>query len=168
MTEVEAAVAAAKETTVFLSYFEDLPDYRQKGKVAYPLDKVLLLCWRRRWRGRRPWPTCPALGRPSWGCCGGFAASLTAGLRIISWASFSPNSPNRVSALLRRLDGGGDEHIGGGDRHRRQDGAALLPEERRRRAYSCRLAWTKKPSPATSPHDPFSRFPWVPAEARVD
>jgi predicted transposase YbfD/YdcC len=34
---------AVKETTVFLSYFEDLPDYRQKGKVAYPLDEVLLL-----------------------------------------------------------------------------------------------------------------------------
>ena len=43
MTEADAAVAAAKETTVFLSYFTDLPDYRQKGKVAYPLDEVLLL-----------------------------------------------------------------------------------------------------------------------------
>jgi len=28
---------AVKETTVFLSHFEDLPDYRQKAKVAYPL-----------------------------------------------------------------------------------------------------------------------------------
>jgi len=43
MTGAEATVAAAKETTVFLSYFGDLPDYRQKGKVAYPLDEVLLL-----------------------------------------------------------------------------------------------------------------------------
>ena len=32
-----------QETTVFLSHFEDLPDYRQKGKVAYPLDEVLLV-----------------------------------------------------------------------------------------------------------------------------
>jgi predicted transposase YbfD/YdcC len=39
----EGDVTAVKETTVFLSYFEDLPDYRQKGKVAYPLDEVLLL-----------------------------------------------------------------------------------------------------------------------------
>jgi predicted transposase YbfD/YdcC len=38
-----AAVDAVGETTVFLSYFQDLPDYRQKGKVAYPLDEVLLL-----------------------------------------------------------------------------------------------------------------------------
>jgi len=43
MTGTDAAAEAAKETTVFLSYFEDLPDYRQKGKVAYPLDEVLLL-----------------------------------------------------------------------------------------------------------------------------
>jgi predicted transposase YbfD/YdcC len=43
VTEGDAAVGAVKETTVFLSYFEDLPDYRQKGKVAYPLDEVLLL-----------------------------------------------------------------------------------------------------------------------------
>jgi predicted transposase YbfD/YdcC len=43
MREGEAAAAAVKETTVFLSYFEELPDYRQKGKVAYPLDEVLLL-----------------------------------------------------------------------------------------------------------------------------
>ena len=43
MTEGEAAAGAVTETTVFLSHFEDLPDYRQKGKVAYPLDEVLLL-----------------------------------------------------------------------------------------------------------------------------
>src|SRR5208337_3149418 len=43
MTEGDAAAGAVRETTVFLSYFGDLPDYRQKGKVAYPLDEVLLL-----------------------------------------------------------------------------------------------------------------------------
>ena len=39
----DAALGAVKETTVFLSHFEDMPDYRQKGKVSYPLDEVLLL-----------------------------------------------------------------------------------------------------------------------------
>ena len=43
MTEGDAAAGAVRETTVFLSYFEALPDYGQKGKVAYPLDEVLLL-----------------------------------------------------------------------------------------------------------------------------
>jgi predicted transposase YbfD/YdcC len=32
------------ETVVFLSYFKDLPDGRQSGKVKYPLGEILLLC----------------------------------------------------------------------------------------------------------------------------
>ena len=32
------------EATVFLNHFKDLPDPRQRGKVVYPLDEVLLLC----------------------------------------------------------------------------------------------------------------------------
>ena len=43
MTEGDAVVGAVKETTVFLSHFREMPDYRQKGKVAYPLEEVLLL-----------------------------------------------------------------------------------------------------------------------------
>jgi predicted transposase YbfD/YdcC len=35
---------AIAETVVFLSYFKDLPDPRQRGKVMYPLAEVLLLC----------------------------------------------------------------------------------------------------------------------------
>jgi len=31
------------ETTVFLSYFKDMPAHRQAGKVTYPLDEILLL-----------------------------------------------------------------------------------------------------------------------------
>ena len=41
--EEAATAGAVNETTIFLSHFEDLPDYRQKGKVAYPLDEVLLV-----------------------------------------------------------------------------------------------------------------------------
>jgi predicted transposase YbfD/YdcC len=32
------------EAVVFLRYFSDLPDARQRGKVMYPLEEVLLLC----------------------------------------------------------------------------------------------------------------------------
>ena len=35
---------ALGEALVFLDYFQDLPDPRQRGKVVYPLDEVLLLC----------------------------------------------------------------------------------------------------------------------------
>src|SRR4051812_32921482 len=34
---------AFAEAGVFLSYFDDLPDPRQRGKVVYPLDEVLVL-----------------------------------------------------------------------------------------------------------------------------
>jgi predicted transposase YbfD/YdcC len=32
------------EVLVFLNHFKDLPDPRQRGKVVYPLDEILLLC----------------------------------------------------------------------------------------------------------------------------
>jgi predicted transposase YbfD/YdcC len=38
-----ADCGAFEEAVVFLSYFKDLPDHRQAGKVMYPLDEVLLL-----------------------------------------------------------------------------------------------------------------------------
>ena len=38
-----AEFGAFCETVVFLKYFKDLPDPRQRGKVIYPLDEILLL-----------------------------------------------------------------------------------------------------------------------------
>jgi predicted transposase YbfD/YdcC len=38
------ATGALGETIVFLDHFRALPDPRQRGKVIYPLDEVLLLC----------------------------------------------------------------------------------------------------------------------------
>jgi len=35
---------AIGETVAFLRHFKDLPDPRQRGKVIYPLEEVLLLC----------------------------------------------------------------------------------------------------------------------------
>jgi predicted transposase YbfD/YdcC len=35
---------ALGEAVAFLGYFKDLPDPRQRGKVLYPLEEVLLLC----------------------------------------------------------------------------------------------------------------------------
>ena len=43
MKGVAADFAALGEATVFLDYFNDLPDPRQAGKVIYPLNEVLLL-----------------------------------------------------------------------------------------------------------------------------
>ena len=43
MEKLAAVPGALGEAIVFLEYFEDLPDPRQRGKVVYPLDEVLLL-----------------------------------------------------------------------------------------------------------------------------
>jgi len=44
MERVAVEFGAINEAVVFLDHFKDLPDLRQRGKVVYPLDEVLLLC----------------------------------------------------------------------------------------------------------------------------
>ncbi|KAA5594932.1 ISAs1 family transposase, partial [Blastochloris sulfoviridis] len=44
MEPAEPDFAALAEAVVFLDYFKDMPDPRQRGKVMYPLQEVLLLC----------------------------------------------------------------------------------------------------------------------------
>ena len=44
MDDVAGECGAVLEAVVFLKHFSDLPDPRQRGKVMYPLDEVLLLC----------------------------------------------------------------------------------------------------------------------------
>src|SRR5450631_3871542 len=44
MDGVAVDCAVFLEAVVFLRYFKDLPDGRQRGKVMYPLNEVLLLC----------------------------------------------------------------------------------------------------------------------------
>jgi predicted transposase YbfD/YdcC len=44
MDGVATDSAAFAETVIFLSYFKDMQDPRQSGKVTYPLDEILLLC----------------------------------------------------------------------------------------------------------------------------
>jgi predicted transposase YbfD/YdcC len=42
--EPAGVIGALCETVVFLSHFNALPDPRQRAKVVYPLDEILLLC----------------------------------------------------------------------------------------------------------------------------
>jgi predicted transposase YbfD/YdcC len=44
MVGVAVDAGALSEAVVFLDYFKELPDPRQRGKVVYPLDEVLLFC----------------------------------------------------------------------------------------------------------------------------
>src|SRR5579863_3600504 len=43
MANSDIGCGALGEAIVFLTYFNDLEDVRQPGKVVYPLDEVLLL-----------------------------------------------------------------------------------------------------------------------------
>jgi hypothetical protein len=43
MDDVAPDCGAPGEGVVFLKYFKDMPDHRQRGKVMYLLDEVLLL-----------------------------------------------------------------------------------------------------------------------------
>jgi predicted transposase YbfD/YdcC len=43
MEDMTADCGALGEAVVFLNHFRDMPDPRQRGKVMYPLDEVLLL-----------------------------------------------------------------------------------------------------------------------------
>ncbi len=43
MDDVTTDCGALAEAVVFLNHFKDMPDPRQRGKVMYPLDEVLLL-----------------------------------------------------------------------------------------------------------------------------
>src|SRR5437588_5990466 len=44
MDGATADCGAFGEAVVFLAHFRDMPDPRQRGKVTYPLEEVLLLC----------------------------------------------------------------------------------------------------------------------------
>jgi predicted transposase YbfD/YdcC len=44
MAANKANFAVLFEATAFLHYFKETPDHRQQGKVAYPLNEILLLC----------------------------------------------------------------------------------------------------------------------------
>ena len=44
LQETSSGPGVQSEALVFLSFFADLPDPRQAGKIIYPLPEVLLLC----------------------------------------------------------------------------------------------------------------------------
>ena len=44
MEQAATGFEAFCEAICFLNYFKDLPDRRQRGKVVYPLEEILLLC----------------------------------------------------------------------------------------------------------------------------
>ena len=135
MEKAAAEFGAIGEATVFLDYFKDLPDPRQRGKVVYPLDEVLLLCLLAVLGGAETFVDIARFGEKKLGA--------SAPVPAVSRWNALPRSPRRyfcdarcrgIPALLRRLGCGADRRAGGCDRHRWQDAAPFLPEERRESA----------------------------------
>jgi hypothetical protein len=110
---------ALAETTVFLSYFKDMPDHRQAGKVTYPLDEILLLCLLAVLAGAEAFTDIARFGekkldllrrfrpRPSHEFLPSLRAEFvrvtarpiaTARRRMIIWAIFSPRSTRKPSS----------------------------------------------------------------------
>jgi hypothetical protein len=91
MERTAGDTGALGEAIVFLDYFKDLPDPRQRGKVLYPLDEVLLLCLLSACR-----------------VDGSFLRSIRGGLfgmgaRSDTWGSsreFSPSAKNAIGSVF--------------------------------------------------------------------
>jgi hypothetical protein len=69
------------EVTVFLRYFNDLPDPRQAVKVVYPLGEVPLLTVL---PGLGPLPISPVSGTRNWRSCAGSGHSSMVHRRMIA------------------------------------------------------------------------------------
>ena len=122
METAAADLGRLARAVVFLGYFKDLPDPRQRGKVIYPLDEVLLLCLLAVLAGAETFVDIARFGEkklellrrfrpfrdgtPSHDQLGDIFATLDA---------------EAIPALLRRLGRRADRRAGRGDRHRRQD-----------------------------------------------
>ena len=99
MEELRRDCAAFAETVVFLDHFKDLPDPRQRGKVIYPLDEVLLLCLLAVLAGAETFVDIARFGARSSIFCAGSGRSVMARRRtIISAISLPRSTPSNSSA----------------------------------------------------------------------
>src|SRR5215472_1088368 len=101
MERTAGETGALGEAVVFLDYFKDLPDPRQRGKVLYPLDEVFCAFWQCL-PGRRRSSTSPGSARRNSSCCGGSARFATERLPTTTSATFwrrsTPSSSSDASS----------------------------------------------------------------------
>jgi hypothetical protein len=91
MERVDADCAALAETTVFLSYFTDMPERRQPGKVIYPLDEILLLCLLAVLAGAKAFTDIARFGEKKLDLLRRFGPYKDGTPATIIWAIFSPH-----------------------------------------------------------------------------
>jgi len=96
----ETVCAALVETTVFLSFFKDMPDHRQPGKVIYPLEEILLLCLLAVLAGAEAFTDIARFGEKKLTLLRASGLSPTERRRTIISATSSPRSTPRPSAAV--------------------------------------------------------------------
>lgn len=89
MDDLSATPVSVYETLVFLEYFKDFPDPRERGKVMYLLDEVLLLALLAVLGEPRPLLISPALAPRNFLFCAGFGFFYMAPPHTTIWATFS-------------------------------------------------------------------------------
>ena len=108
MDDVATDCGAVFEAAVFLRYFNDLPDPRQRGKVMYPLDEVLLLCLLAVLAGAETFVDIARFGGKICRFCGGSVRFATGRLRTTTSAiSSPPSTPSNSSAGIVTLTSNG-------------------------------------------------------------
>jgi hypothetical protein len=95
MVEYDGDFVALAETTVFLSYFKEMPDHRQPGKVLYLLDEVLLSCLL---AGAEAFTDIARFGEKKQDLLRRFRPFANGRPRMIIWAIFSPRSMRKPSS----------------------------------------------------------------------
>ena len=139
--------AAFDETVVFLRYFKDLQDPRQQGKIAYPLDEILLLCLLAVLDGAE--------------CFTEIALFGTKKLALLRrFRPFKDGTPahDHLGDILATLDAEqfqgcfaaglpGDRGAGGRGGRRRQDLAPIRPQGRDKRLHSQGFGFRCAPAP---------------------
>jgi hypothetical protein len=90
---------ALGEAVVFLSHFKDMQDPRQRAKVIYPLDEVLLLCLLAVLAGSETFVDIARFGEKSSTFCAGSGHFCTGHPAMITLAIFlHPSMPRSSSA----------------------------------------------------------------------
>jgi hypothetical protein len=99
MESGRAGTAASFGTTVFLCYFNKMPDPRRRGKVTYRLDEILLLALLATLAGAEGFTDIARFGRKKLSLFDAFRLSPTARRATTTRAIFSPHStPKRSGA----------------------------------------------------------------------
>ena len=90
MEDTATDSGALSEAVVFLNHFKDMPDPRQRGKVMYPLDEILLLALLAVLAGADSFVEIARLAARSWTFSGVSGRSPMARRRTITSATSSP------------------------------------------------------------------------------